>query len=222
MFSYFVRKAKSLTDHGLVHSESLLEIFDRLLDDLKPHELTEEERYVICLSIFLHDLGCLLGRGKHNFSSLKILKHSRFKYIENKVGSDFFACTQFAAVSHSSGYKLRRLPKQTFHPKVRLPLICALFRLIDGCDLTQSRANPTLFDILRSFKEINEESARVWRGHSAIAAVTFSQHRIVVSTSNRRKSDKLTNHLKRDLNNEINGVLREYKFPSFSIDVRRI
>lgn len=220
---YLPRRTKDYTDHAFVHSDNLIEIFQRLLDDLGANTLVEEERYAICLSVFLHDLGCLISRKRHHLFSFRILGHNRFQYIKAKIGSDIFECVKYIAISHASKYNFKRLPQHQIHPRIRLPLVCALFRLVDGCDLMPTRTNPVLYDVLMAYDPLNSESVDVWQAHFSTVGLVFINHHITISSTNRVRSSLLTDHLKEDLT-AINGVLQSapYDFPAFSVDVRKV
>ena len=141
--------------------------------------------------------------------------------MRNIAPSDVLECVKYVAISHASKYRFERLPKHQIHPQIRLPLICALFRLIDGCDLSPARANSVLYEILMAFDPLNDESKDVWNAHFAIAAVVFNNHRVVVSSRDRLLSSRLTDHLQQDLEH-INEILQSYHFPSFSVNVRNV
>lgn len=191
------------------------------MDYLGINSLTEEERYVICLSIFLHDLGCLIGRRKHNELSLKILNHPQCNLLEYKVGSDMFACVKYLAVSHSSNYDFNHLPRHAIHPRIRLDLVCALFRLIDACDLMPSRAYRVLYEILMRYDPLGRKSQKIWKAHFNIKSVVFKNNQIVISSKNLSLTKPLIDHLKRDIV-AINEILRRHGLSDFSVDEKKV
>lgn len=223
---YLPRATKDFTDHAIIHSYNLL----RILCELRPvldltKTLTEEERYVLCLSIFLHDLGCLIDRARHNEFSAKILDVEGFDRFEYEIGSDLWTCVKYVSISHSSTYEFSDLPLHPINPNVRLNLICALFRMVDGCDLTQTRANPMLYKILMRYDPLDIKSQTIWKAHFNIKGVVFEKHGrsvlILISSKRSATTNVLTDHLKDDLV-KINQILGQYKFPEFKVDVRAV
>jgi len=218
---YLPRGAKDYTDHALIHSYNLLELFLELTKNIGLSRLTEEERYAVCLAVFLHDLGCLIRRSKHNELSQEILNSDSFSLLEAKIGSDIMTCVRYLALSHSSSYDLSDLPNHPIHSRIRLDLICALFRLVDGCDLMPSRANKVLFETIMEFDRMGNQSQRIWKAHLNIRGVVFKGSQIIISSRNPTISDRLTSHLARDLG-AINEVLRRHNFTQFSVVVKKV
>ena len=144
-----------------------------------------------------------------------------FRLLELKVGSDIMACVKYLAVSHSSDYDFDLLPKHPIPPKIRLNLICALFRLIDGCDLLPARANRVLYEILMKFDPMDKQRQRFWKAHFSIKGVVFQKNKMTISTEDDLVSKPLTDHLIEDLD-EINKILIKNGFPAFSIRIQKV
>lgn len=221
LLAYLPRRTKDFTDHAIIHSNNLLKILAAFVENLGIKQLREEERFCFCLAIYMHDLGCLIDRSKHNLYSAKILGHDRFKFIESKIGSDIMECVKYLALSHSSNYHLEQLPKHKIHSNVRLDLTCAIFRLIDGCDLMPERANPVLYDILMKYDPLEPDSQEIWHAHSNVAGVVFEKNAIVISTRNKSSTNVLTEHLREDLK-DINRVFCVYGLPKFQVRVKKV
>lgn len=106
-------------------------------------------------------------------------------------------------------------------------MICALFRLIDGCDLKQTRANKNLYKILMQFDPLSKKSQAVWKAHFNVKGLVFKKCQkaieITISSKNCAITNLLTDHLQRDLVS-INVILRDkrYKFPQFRVAVNSV
>jgi len=214
---YIPRAIPHYTDHGIIHSRNLLRLLSNFIENFRAvRTFSEEEKLLLCQAVWLHDVGCLLGREHHNENSLKILKHNRFTFLEDALGKDLFTCLKYVIVSHSSTYNLRKIPKEPIHHKVNLRLICAVFRLLDGCDVTFSRSRPVLFEILRTYNLIDDKSVPIWEAHINIFSVTFKNNHIFIDYEDPKKSKISIEHLKKDLN-EINKIFEKEEFPQLDI-----
>lgn len=179
---------------------------------------SQEEKLLLCLAIHLHDVGCLLGRTNHNKKSVKLMEHKRFSFLEDMIGDDLLTCLKYMVISHSSDYDLESIPREPAHARVRLRLLCAIFRLLDGCELSSARTKRVLYEILKTYSRIKPEANKYWEAHLSISSVVFSDNMIFVDSKNLRKTRRLTKHLKRDLK-IINKVFREENFPELTVQI---
>lgn len=224
LLNYIPRAIPDYTDHGVQHSNNLTKIFHNFIQNLEKHfkgvELTEEEKWVICLAIWLHDIGCLLtseeNKEKHNKYSVEILERPEFHILADWLGDDILKCVEFIALSHSSNYKLRNLPTDPIHSNIRLMLVCAIFRLIDECDITSARTKKVLYELLKAYNLLDAESIKFWKAHRTISSLVFEREKIVVYSVDLNAADLLVKHLESDLQ-EINRGLAAEKFPTFKV-----
>lgn len=211
------RAIPDYTDHGTIHSDNLMNLLCNFLGNFDTFPFSQEEKLLLCLCVHLHDIGCILGRADHNKKSVKLLKHRRFSFLEDMVGDDLLACLKYMVLSHSSDYDLESIPREPIHANVRHRLICAVFRLLDGCELSSARTKRVLYEILKTYKKIKPEDAKYWEAHLSTLSVVFNGNTIFVMSKNLRKTRTLIKHLRKDLK-EINRVFEEEGFPQLNIE----
>jgi hypothetical protein len=160
-----------------------------------------EEKYLLSLAVWLHDIGCLIEREKHNEKSVELLGHPRFSFLDNFLDGGLKACLSNIIIAHSSTYDLKKIPKTAIHENIRLDLCCATFRLLDGCDITDARTKPILYDILDSYHLINDVSQPFWKCHLSTIGAVFDGNDINITYRRGKKKEAslLINHLKKDL-----------------------
>lgn len=223
VLNYLPRSIPQYTDHGVQHSNNLMRRFSNFLENLQEFnlELTEEERWLVCLAIWLHDIGCLIAeegeREKHNEYSVQLLERVEFGILEDILGSDILKCLKFVVISHSSNYCLEQVPKEPLHPNIRLRLICAIFRLLDGCDITSARTKRVLYEILKAYNLLDQKSKKFWEAHRSISSAVFEGDTIKIDCDNTDTAELLIEHLEKDLR-EINRIFSEERFPTFRIE----
>jgi len=217
---YLPRGIPQYTDHGVLHSQNLLRLLCNFVNNWAGTAFANEEKYLLSIAVWLHDIGCLLGREKHNENSVKLLEHPRFSFIDNLLDGDLRSCLKYIIVSHSSDYKLKNIPKIPVHQDVRLKLACATFRSIDGCDITDARTKPILYDILKTYSLLEKDSIEIWECHLSTIGAVFQGNDINITyrKGKRKEARLLTDHLREDLK-KLNRIFKKYGM-SFRIRLR--
>ena len=221
ILAYLPKGIPHHTDHGLRHSNNLLRLLVDFTKNFPGFVASQEEKLLLYLAIHLHDVGCILGRFQHNKKSIKLLRHRRFSFLEDRVGKDLLACLNFVILSHSSDYDLSRVPRQPIHSNVRLRLICAIFRLLDECDISSARISKALYDILTTYSKLNPKSLPFWEAHLNILTVIFRENDIIIGTGNLTKTRALIGPLRNKLK-KINIVFEEEGFPRLNLNVVKL
>lgn len=201
LLHYLPGSVPSYTDHGVLHSQNLMRLLCNFLNNWSGQAFKNEEKYLLSLAVWLHDVGCLLGREKHNEKSVELLNHPRFSFLDNFLNGDLKACLSNIIIAHSSKYDFKKIPTIQINENVRLDLCCATFRLIDGCDITDARTKPILYDILDSYNLISEESKPFWKCHLSTIGAVFNGNDINITYRKGKKKDAnlLIAHLRSDL-----------------------
>jgi len=104
-------------------------------------------------------------------------------------------------------------------------MICAIFRLIDACDISRARVRPIVYDILNDHNLIDKESKKWWEAHINITSVVFNKGYIDVAVKDEIKAKVLINHLRRDLrsiNRELEQLDNYRGWKKFKIRVQRL
>lgn len=201
LLHYLPSRIPSYTDHGVLHSENLMRLLCNFLNNWTGTRFKNEEKYLLSVAVWLHDIGCLLGRDNHNEKSVALLRHSRFSFLDNFLNGDLKACLKYIIIAHSSTYDLNKIPTTSFHKDVRLDLSCATFRLMDGCDITDARTKAILYDILKTHNLISKKSRDFWKCHLSTIGAVFSRNDINITyrKGKRKEANRLVAHLNEDL-----------------------
>ena len=209
------------TDHGMLHSNNLLKLFVRFARNIRGFSFSQEEKLLICLAIYVHDVGCIIGRSEHNKKSAKlIMKHSSISNLQSQIGSDLLNCLKCVTLSHSGTYDLQKIQKEPIHDEVNLRVICAVFRLLDECEISSARVSKPLYDILTSYSKIKSEHRKYWDAHISIISLVFRGKKIIIDSDNLGKTRLLSNHLKKNLQ-QINRIFQEEHLPQLTVELVR-
>jgi len=192
------------TDHGIEHSERVIENLSKLLEG-HSDILNDYERFILLASAYLHDVGMQapsyagidrpsgdytindkeIIREKHNEISAEIIKNSVsgepiIMYNNKKLRLGFELCPEYARfVAQVSKYhrilNLTTLDDSSISGEnLKLTLLAALLRLGDELDADHRRVN---LEILK-LREIPLKSKLHWWGHYYVQSVSIEGGRI--------------------------------------------
>lgn len=221
---FLPRAVPDYTDHGVKHSNNLMRLFANFLNNLRTlgSELTEKERWVVCLSIWVHDIGVLItkqeNKKEHNDNTVKLLKRKELDMLKDFLGDDVVNCLKHTAKYHSSHTNLEAILTDPICHDVRLPLVCAVFRLLDGCDITSARVSLCLYNLLKAYNLIDPQNMEFWDAHLSISSAVFKGRKIVIDCKRGKKHECLTKHLTADLN-KINKIFEREEHPQYEITI---
>jgi len=208
------------TSHGRVHSINLINSIINISNKI---DFSDAELYILYCSALLHDIGCIRGERKlHNEESIKILDENPI--FETLINSKAYPLVKSVILAHSSNYtRLNSIPNQVtlFEDNdTRLRLISAIFRLIDGCDITSSRVDVLLYNIKKG--NLPPENKEHWDAHREIQSLIFDieNERILIHTEG-DDDNFLIEHLREEFE-IINPILKMYDIPINNIEVMSI
>lgn len=207
------------TTHGRVHSANLVEIIDNLLEKI---HFSEAELFILYCSSWLHDIGCIKDRKKHNELTIEIL--DQYPIFESHVTSKAYPLIKTVILAHSSNYdKIDEIPLLATlfsENDTRLRLISALFRLIDGCDITTSRVDVLLYSITKV--DLPLENKKHWDAHREIQNIVFDTENGVIQVYTEGNVDNfLIDHLEEEYNS-VSHILIDHGIPLYSIEREQI
>ncbi|MDR1993949.1 MAG: hypothetical protein LBQ98_10760 [Nitrososphaerota archaeon] len=224
VLGFIPRAIPNYTNHGVQHSTNVAKLFSNFSQNLYTfkHELSEPETYLISLCIWLHDVGCLIanedGEDTHHLKSIEVLESNAFSRLRKRIDVDDFNCIKAMILFHSSSEKdLNDVPVCEM-ANVRLKLICAIFRLLDDCDISGGRNSDILYNLLTEKNLLDKQSIPHWRAHISIGAVGFYQDKFVVECANVCDGERSIKNLADELA-KINKVFKEAGFPTFTLSV---
>jgi hypothetical protein len=197
------RKIRNYPSHGIDHSVNII----RLINDFTLKwaiKLNENERFILYTAAWLHDIGCIKDRGPHNKISVDILlKDDSICNYLNSIDNDLLFILQNVIESHSSSYDIDTVPETKGIVRVRL--ICAIFRLIDACEITNFKCPaPVFIEIKEDLKNDDDspdsEAIEFWEGHMNIKDIGFlNKPNIDILINDRRKTKKIVERLKKEI-----------------------
>jgi len=212
LLSYIPRGIPGYTDHGILHSINVLGFIQDVVKEY-PVEFSEEERHLLALASVLHDIGCIVKREKHNQITLQLLDKNRFRFLRQMIGALNYGALRQVILAHSREFDFAEIPKDPSR-KIRLKLICPIFRLADACDIGQSRVMNLLFEILVEEGLLDVKSKKIWESHLAIENVLLEGTTIKPRVYDLKLAKYCIDELKDELQ-LINDALSEIDNPFF-------
>jgi hypothetical protein len=185
-------------------------------------KLTRTERFILYAAAWLHDIGCVKERTPHNTISVDILMNSESICNSfNSIDSDLLFILQNVIESHSSSFDIMTVPAK--RGAVRVRLICAIFRLLDACEITNFKCPALVYaeirdDLRNDDDSVDTDAIEFWEGHMNIKDLGFFKPEIVVLVNQARKSRKITDRLV----NEIMSVQEIFRENGLDVPVVKI
>jgi hypothetical protein len=208
------------TDHGKLHTYNLLDNILKVLNQY-PIKLEELEKKLLIVSAFLHDIGCILGRENHNFNSIKILNKYYKKWLIDEYSNltiGEYNCIEQIIVSHSKKFDFNNIIDYP-DTKIRLQLLCAIFRLCDALDYNSRRINNILYDVLINENILDEESNKIWLSHKSIQNIEIKETEIIIWINNFENPYYCVENLRDELE-EINKLLKNNDCDQFKLTIK--
>jgi hypothetical protein len=183
-------------------------------------DLNENERFILYVAAWLHDIGCIRERTPHNLLSVEILlkDQNTCSYLNN-IDNDLLKILRYIIESHSKThctYSIDEIPEKI--GSVRVRLVSAIFRLLDACEITKYKCPVQVFaeikdDLKKGDGTPDTEAIEFWEGHMNIDYLGFSRPNIDIFINDPSK----TIHIIEGLKEEIRSV--EAIFRKNGIDV---
>jgi len=203
------------TDHGVLHSNNVLRYIRDIMKEY-PVELSEEERFILAICSFLHDIGCIVGREKHNERTITILSRKQFDFIRFLLGQTRYRALECVIIAHCRSFDLSKVPNDP-SPEIRLKLISALFRLADACDVSAVRIKRVLLEVLIDEHLLDQKSEEIWKSHLQIENVLIKEHKIKPQIYDKKLAEPCLANMREELTS-INLTLSELGHPVFILE----
>lgn len=209
LMQYYVRSMPDYADHGKYHSIRICKLLQELFKE-KDLKFTEGEKYLLYASAWLHDLGCIRKRKGHADESAKIIKEY-YHLFDMDLNPKAVRYITTIVKAHSKKFKLDRIEERCTLFKrddIRLRYIAAIFRIIDSCDISISRANSFVFKLIKKQLErkdtrlsIDKKHIPYWEAHQNITNVKFdiSKREIIVEVIKKKKAKLLVDNIKNEI-----------------------
>ena len=218
------RGIKNHPAHGPDHSIRVIEYINSIADILKSRglALNQTEIKLLYISGWLHDLGNFYDREQHSIESCKILTTLKDSFQFGNL-QQFL---EYIIKYHPSDFDLAEVPTTPIDfdgDKIRLPLLCALFRLADACHMGEDRAMRVVLKLLSVEPEWSSGKADAfWKGNEAILSVDLSakEKKIIILVSDRRAAKIMTDKFSEEFES-VRGIIQDY-LPFKEVEIREI
>lgn len=219
LMEYYLRAPdmKDYTPHGKYHTIRVIEILNRFFEEFY---FSDEEKYLLYIAAWVHDLGCIERREGHakKSASFIIRLSTTFDVL---VGPEATMLLPYIVGGHSKDSDITGLPNTMRLFKdddIRLKFITAIFRLADGCDITKRRTPAILYEILKS--TLGDDGIRYWEAHLNTLNIKIASGQIIVSVDIKEKADLIVEELKKDLES-VNEILMEHGV-EFTVETKEV
>jgi len=215
------RKIKNFPSHGVDHSVSIIRMINSFPEEWGI-KLNRTERFLLYAAAWLHDIGCVKDRTPHNTISVDILMNSTSvcDWL-NSLDPDLLFILGYVIESHSSSYDISTVPEN--RGSVRVRLICAIFRLLDACEITNFKCPAQVYyeikdDLKNPDGSVDTDAIEFWEGHMSIKDLVFVKPEIVIIVNKARKSKNITDRLVK----EIESVQKIFRENGLDVPVVRV
>lgn len=193
--------------HGVDHSQNIIDLLNKFIKAWSI-DITEKEAYLLYLGAWVHDIGNITGRNGHNKKSAEIV--GKIPFFESVLGKDIVALLKWIAKAHSSKYPLKEVPQNCL--SVRLQLICSIFRIIDACEIANSKCPSEVYELIKDdLVSSKSDSDKYWKAHMSVIGVWFKVPNIGILVDDLEFSNILIEHLKEEIDSvrdvlDTNGI----------------
>lgn len=221
---FIPRKIKNYPSHGVDHSLNIIKLINSFSQNWGL-ALKRDERFVLYLAAWLHDIGCIKTRSGHGRKSVQILiKDPTLCNYLNAIDNDILISLNDVIKSHGSRYPIETLVE--VRGKVRVRLIASIFRLMDACEITNYKCPAAVYDeIKQTFKKRQDgrlipdsEAIDFWVGHMNIKDVNFTRPDIEVLVNKRNQSKTIIQRLR----NEIKSIKRIFQENHLTVPIVKV
>jgi len=204
---FLPREIRTYPSHGYDHTRNIIKYIPDFLEKWGIR-LNEIEIFLLYAAAWVHDIGCLVERDKHNMRSSEII--SREKFFSSILTKEQLTSLKYIVEAHSSSncpYPINKVPKEW--GDVRLRFICSIFRIMDACDITDANCPSLVYKIIQP--TLGEESERHWKAHLNVEKLTFRHPYIAIYVDKIEECRFLIDHLYREIE-LIQSVFNDYEF----------
>jgi len=179
-----------------IYAEQFLRFIPRNIKNFPSHGL---DHSILYLAAWLHDIGCICDRDHHNEVSFEILLNNENICNSINAVNNSLHELKYIINSHSSDYVIENVPKIV--NKIRLQLICSIFRLLDACEISCTKCPKEVFELIRPTLEKDQIAYCFWDGHMRIKTLTYKKPEIIILIRDPNVNSKMiVDRLKKEIN----------------------
>lgn len=186
--TFIPRKLPEYSSHGVDHTLRIINKNINLFLGAWGIILNQDEGLLLYLDAWVHDIGCIISREEHASASIKLMQKSK---LLDPFPEKYVCCLKHIILAHRKNYSLIDVPDEC--DNVRLRMICAIFRLMDACDITRQRCPSAVYDIIKL--ELGDESNEIWKAHMNIKDLIYHKPNIIIYVDDINISKSLVDNL---------------------------
>lgn len=225
ILNYIHRGIPDHTIHGPDHCreiESLArDVLTKCNSKARRCNTSSYEEYLVLGSAWLHDLGNILGREKHNETSCNIIDQLGAKYIWG-LAPNSVELVKWICYAHSVDVPIETV-KETVSVEggVKMRFLAALFRLLDASDMANRRAPLPVYELIKD--KLDGETQKHWTSHQAILDVFYPEdsESIMITVIDKDRAQFAVDIFNRKFES-VKNTLISYEFPWRKFDINQI
>jgi hypothetical protein len=166
--------------HGVTHSLAIISFINQITR-YPGILLTTPELFLLSLSAWFHDIGYLHPHSlidRHQHPCLSAAMVHKDPVIHDLLRPDELSILEIIIRNHDSRTDLSQI-RESSDP-VRIPLLAAVFRLVDAIDIGTDRCPPEVFALIED--GLDDHSKRHWQAHQNVLGclVVYPEIKILV------------------------------------------
>lgn len=190
--TFIPRKLPEYSSHGVDHTLRIINKHINIFLEAWGIILNQDEGLLLYLAAWVHDIGCIISREEHALASINLMQKSK---ILEPFHEKYEFCLKHIILAHRKNYSLIDVPDKC--DNVRLRMICAIFRLMDACDITRQRCPSAVYDIIKL--ELEDESNEIWKAHMNISDLIYQKPNIIIYVNDIEISKSIIANLNREI-----------------------
>jgi len=199
------------SSHGIDHTLRIIKNINTFILGWNL-EISSDELLLLYIAAWTHDIGCVRERENHHDVSVEIITTEESL---QPLDESFTYCLSQIIIAHRKKYPIESVPEM--YDGIRLQLLCAIFRIMDGCEITYKRAPIAVFKEKK--KRMNAESIRVWEAHMSIREIGYKAPAILVDVTDANICADIIDDLKEEVES-VQKTFERYKLEVPHVEVR--
>lgn len=192
-------KVDIYTNHDAKHCDRILKTINEFITEFNV-ELNEVESFLLCCSVWLHDIGMFEFPPNSYFEDVRKSHHKKsIEFLYDKQDLLKLAPAEAAIIchiinAHRKSESIEKVPEEmsSNNEDCRVQFLASILRLADGCDITKLRT-PEIIRLIHNDDDakggISDESIKQFEKHKYVSRLKFEpcSQSIVLETTLEKK-----------------------------------
>ena len=226
---FIPRGIDQFVDHGVEHIDEIMKKKDKLFLWCNNNGIyfNNVEKMIMRLSIYCHDLGCIIKRCDHGERSAEIID-----LINNKLDKELINYIKTIVIHHSKNKSLDKIEVKKYKDyEIKIDLMISILRLSDALDAGSrskhlneygNRAPPMLFKILTYYECLECKSIKHWIAHGSCKGVVLDieENQIIITYECDENIELINDIIKNNIEEELSKiecVIEKYNLPILKV-----